>query len=1395
MPNIKISDLQSISLPIDGANTFFEAQTIEAGEDVSRKASLDTLFAGFGLDASFVTVTANASLPNERVLDGGLGIGIVDGGAGSTITVNMPSGSANDLLFFSGGVWAATAGGLTWDGSTLATSNAAGPAFVDEAASGANPTLIPDRSNMSTGIGHGAGNRSLSVILQTVEALRMTSTLGGEILFKPIPEVGKTAQAGGGQGGAFPIRESYSVFSTVASSGDSAILPGGGIVSAELGTYVYVKNDGANDMDVFPNVGGTITPLALNAAFNLPAGQGAFFMVTASNSVWTVMLQEGSGGVSFPLLAPDGTVGAPSYSFANDSDTGWYRTTSGAWIFTSNGANHWQLSDTAMGASGVDGAFFLHQAPTDVIPSIVPRTTDLDTGIGSNAVDELSLITGGVEAVRLTEVGGSIQILLPSEDDAVTPTLAFGDGDSGFYEEVDDTIAVALVGAKEFEFAPTGDPQFGDVELLTNQDGPDASTTFTEQSTNAAVATFVGNAQLDTAQFKFGTASLLLDGSGDYQHYPDNAAYVIGSNLFTIEGFVRFDSLPAVGGEMTMVSQWVIGGGADRAFAVSLIQDGLDYRIRFESEGGVGVFEQGGLGGAPNLNQWYHFAAQRSAGDTLSIWWDGVLEFEAGGIFTGSTINDSTTTLKLGTLDPTGGANAAFVDGWIDEVRITIGSTRYTPGGAITVPTSAFPTNSGEFTGAAVGAGKLFNQVGSLTSPTLVPRNDDDDTGIGGDGLDGISVIAGGVEGVRYAEASSQITQKSANHVGLTASVTQTQAGGLALLSSYNEIATVATTGDALTAFAVEEGSRLLVVNNGANDLQLFPDVGDNFGAGVDTAITIAAGETGIFLGRDGINWDTISTAASGAGTGVVYKFKAVSTGRANDTVLSDDPELFGWTIEEDEEYAIEGVLSYSQAGGDLKLTFQASTLLQNSWFTYAAYPQGSDQDVVSATDSFLNLRIITTIPDTGSNTITIHGYCKGPVSGNSIVDMQWAQNTSDPDDTTIGSGSWIRFEKISAAGGGGGGGVSFPLLAPDGSAAAPSYSFSTDSSTGLYLESAANMNVTVNGINRWEFGTALGGTLAAAIASGPLLINRASTAAFPNICPDRADSASGMGYNASGPALLANGVRAVSYKATGGFETAQINDADVGLTASTTQTQGNGALTNSYNEITIVANIDDTVTAPPVEEGHRLIVINNGIRRMQLFPASGDNIGAGVDTAIKVAAGESAVFFGIDATNWSRLQESNVATAVTTATQTVTNSTVSVASTGGLANVRGPGKFAKYRIDLLLYINGNGGGGGFRYDIDISAGSETGTLRLSETFDATSAIGVDVGQTSGDTLLNGTLFPATTELLRVTYTLSLASTTPVQADFTFQFAQQSANASGVTLGTQSHMIITGLET
>jgi len=94
-------------------------------------------------------------------------------------------------------------------------------------------------------------------------------------------------------------------------------------------------------------------------------------------------------------------------------------------------------------------------------------------------------------------------------------------------------------------------------------------------------------------------------------------------------------------------------------------------------------------------------------------------------------------------------------------------------------------------------------------------------------------------------------------------------------------------------------------------------------------------------------------------------------------------------------------------------------------------------------------------------------------------------------------------------------------------------------------------------------------------------------------------------------------------------------HDTNAGLTASTTQTQGQGALTTEVNEVATVANTDDTVTLPVAAAGRMVTIINNGANDLQIFPASGDNLGAGVDNATSLEFNETVTFVAYDATNW----------------------------------------------------------------------------------------------------------------------------------------------------------------
>jgi len=89
---------------------------------------------------------------------------------------------------------------------------------------------------------------------------------------------GITAQAGAGstQATATPLQADVNAFSTTASS-TGAILP-----RLNAGDSVIVRNGGANDLLVYPAVGGTINALAANAGYSVTAGNTAVFFAASA---------------------------------------------------------------------------------------------------------------------------------------------------------------------------------------------------------------------------------------------------------------------------------------------------------------------------------------------------------------------------------------------------------------------------------------------------------------------------------------------------------------------------------------------------------------------------------------------------------------------------------------------------------------------------------------------------------------------------------------------------------------------------------------------------------------------------------------------------------------------------------------------------------------------------------------------------------------------------------------------------------------------------------------------------------------------------------------------------------------------------------------------------------
>jgi len=234
------------------------------------------------------------------------------------------------------------------------------------------------------------------------------------------------------------------------------------------------------------------------------------------------------------------------------------------------------------------------------------------------------------------------------------------------------TVTASLVAGAASGNAPI-DPDLASVSLLLHMDGTNGSTTFTDSSSNAISVTANGNAQISTAQSKFGGASGLFDGSGDYALTASNSALGLGTGDFTIELWARFDS--AVDGFGRIVQCGNIGTGGD--WQLIRWSTTSPAEIVFDVENSTYRLSSGSS--TVPVNTWAHIAVTR-AGSTVRMFIDGT-QVASGGI----PANLTKSVVAVGASD--GGANSH--SGYIDDLRITKGVARYTS--AFTPPSAPFP--------------------------------------------------------------------------------------------------------------------------------------------------------------------------------------------------------------------------------------------------------------------------------------------------------------------------------------------------------------------------------------------------------------------------------------------------------------------------------------------------------------------------------------------------------------------------------------------------------------------------------------------------------------------------------------------------------------------------------
>jgi hypothetical protein len=213
------------------------------------------------------------------------------------------------------------------------------------------------------------------------------------------------------------------------------------------------------------------------------------------------------------------------------------------------------------------------------------------------------------------------------------------------------------------------DPSFANVSLLLHGNGASGSTTITDSSPSPKTVTAVGNAQISTAQSKFGGASIVFDGTGDYATVPSSSDWTLGSSGdFTIECWVYPNgSQAANAGIVSTFTSWSV---YQNRWAIAI--NSLTVRW-FDTSGNIAI------SGSISAAQWSHLAVSRS-GSTIYLFINGAS--------TGTqTVNQIYTTQERLIVGSLPGQND--FNGYIDDLRITKGISRYNA--TFTPPTAPFP--------------------------------------------------------------------------------------------------------------------------------------------------------------------------------------------------------------------------------------------------------------------------------------------------------------------------------------------------------------------------------------------------------------------------------------------------------------------------------------------------------------------------------------------------------------------------------------------------------------------------------------------------------------------------------------------------------------------------------
>jgi hypothetical protein len=199
----------------------------------------------------------------------------------------------------------------------------------------------------------------------------------------------------------------------------------------------------------------------------------------------------------------------------------------------------------------------------------------------------------------------------------------------------------------------------------------------------AKTVSSVNGASIDTGESPpFGTgAGKFVAANSEYLSIPNSSDFNFGSKDFTIDFWVKFNSLPTSGNSMVFLSQYTTADSNNNAWWFYVTNFSGSYSLILGTQNdGSGAAQNESSTFALTTGRWYHIAVAVHYGNCYFF-------------LNGTLISIGTTAMNFGTYSGSLYVSnwtwgTAYLDGWLDEVRISKGIARWTSN--FTPPTAEY---------------------------------------------------------------------------------------------------------------------------------------------------------------------------------------------------------------------------------------------------------------------------------------------------------------------------------------------------------------------------------------------------------------------------------------------------------------------------------------------------------------------------------------------------------------------------------------------------------------------------------------------------------------------------------------------------------------------------------